>query len=105
MLQIHYWFGIIILLGAIAAIISRPARRVVLYALLAQIVIGLLAWRNGGIAPPPLHWLLAVVVGGLYAFANVLERRGRPASTVTGVLVVALFLLAAVFYIGQRLHA
>lgn len=104
MLQIHYWFAIIILLGALAAIISRPARRVVLYALLVEIVVGLLTWRNGGFAPPPLHWLLAIIAGGLYALANVLERQGRPAATVTSVLVLALLLLAVVFYIGDRAY-
>jgi hypothetical protein len=106
LLGVHTVVGILVFLLAIAAIFIAWARRVVLFALALQIVLGATAWATLGLHPPLLHWLLALLCGGLYAMANAAERRGRPATVVRTILIVAAVVLGGVYSLGEHaLHA
>ena len=101
MLNAHYALGFVVFLTALAAIFWAPARRYVLYLLVLQILLGGLTWWRGGVAPPAVHWILAILVGGVYAMASAFERRGRPRGVVMGVLVLGALVIAYVFYVGM----
>jgi len=102
MLNAHYALGFVVFLTALVAIFWAPARRYVLYMLVLQIVLGALTWWMGGTAPPALHWILAILVGGIYAMASAFERRGRPRGLVMGVLILGALVIAYVFYLGMN---
>ncbi|HTV72672.1 MAG TPA: hypothetical protein VME66_03070 [Candidatus Acidoferrales bacterium] len=105
-LGVHTVVGILVFLLAIAAIFVGWARRVVLYALVVQILLGATAWATLGLHPPLLHWLLALLSGGLYAMANAAERRGRSPAMVRTILVVAAVVIGGVYSLGEHaLHA
>jgi hypothetical protein len=98
----HTVLGILVFLLAIAAIFVGWARRVVLYALALQIALGAYAWATQGVPPPLLHWLLALLCGGLYAMASAAERRGRPASLVRALSILAALVITVIYYLGER---
>ena len=102
MLNAHYGLGFLVLLTALVAIFWVPARRYVLYLLALQIVLGALTWWLGGVAPPALHWILAILVGGIYAMASAFGRRGRPAGVIMGICILAALVIAYVFYLGMH---
>lgn len=102
MLNVHYALGFIVFLASLVAIFWAPARRYVLYLLVLQIVVGALTWWLGGIAPPALHWILAILVGGVYAMASAFERRGRPRGVVMGVCALGALIVAYIFYLGMH---
>jgi hypothetical protein len=101
LLNAHYGFGFLLVALALAAIFWRPARRYVMWALVVQIVLGGIVWLRGGVAPPPVHWVLAILDGGVYAMANAFERRGRPQGVVVGTLVLGFAIFAIIFSIGM----
>jgi hypothetical protein len=100
-LQLHQGIGYIVVLGAVIALFDRRARRIELFILLAQVLIGIALWAMLRHGPPLLHWLLALIAGGIYAMANAFERRGRPPGQVRALLVLALVIVAIVFYLGM----
>ena len=102
LLSVHNALAGIVLLVSIAAIFWLPARRIVLYVLVLQIVVGGAVWGVTKIVPPAAHWILAILNGGTYAMANVFERRGRPKGLVVGMLVLGAVIFAIVYSIGMH---
>jgi cytochrome b561 len=102
LLQIHNAIGLIVVVTALAAIFWQPARRVVLYVLVLQIVVGGILWGTSHAAIPPLHWILALLNGGVYAMANVFEKRGRPRALVLGTLVAGFLIFAYIYSLGMN---
>jgi hypothetical protein len=102
LLNVHYGLAMAVVAISLAAIFWAPARRYVLYVLVLQIVLGGIVWAVTKLAPPPLHWILALLSGGAYAMANAFERRGRPRGLVVGALVLGFVILAFVFHLGMN---
>ena len=102
MLHLHYALGFIVVLTALVAIFNAQARRLVLYLLVLQIVVGAVTWWMLKVPPPPAHWILPILAGGVYAMASAFERRGRPASVVMGVCVLGALIIAYTFYLGMH---
>ena len=102
LLNVHYAIGFLVVATALAAIFWQPARRFVLYVLVLQIVVGGILWARSHAAIPPLHWILAVLNGGVYAMANVFERKGRPRGLVLGTLILGFLIFAFVFSLGMN---
>ena len=100
MANVHLLLGAVIVLAALAAVFSAPARRVVVYLLVLQIVLGVMLWWSTKDAPPVVHWVLALLVGGIYPMANALERRGRPRSTIVTLSALGALIFAYIFYVG-----
>jgi hypothetical protein len=106
LLNVHNDIGYVVVLLALAAIFWAPARRFVLYVLILQIAVGGILWARGGLAPPTLHWVLAILNGGVYAMASAFERRGRPRALVLGTLVLGFIIFAFTFSLGMHaVHA
>ena len=91
-LLVHYGVAFLVFLSALAAIFVPVFRRIVLYVLVVQILVGFGLWFGAHYpAPVPAHWILAILVGGLYAASSAAEKRGRSALpyTIGGAIVIA----------------
>ncbi len=80
-LTAHLFVGLLALLAALTLVWRLPGRRLTLYVLTLQILLGgfLMA---AGFRISPLHIVLALVGWGLYMAANALARRQAPAPRV-----------------------
>ena len=101
-LNVHNLVGTILVLTSLGAIFWAPARRYILYVLVLQIVLGAAVWGITKLPPPPAHWILAILSGGVYAMANVFERKGRPRGLTVGVLGLGFVIYAYVYYLGMH---
>jgi len=105
-LNVHYAVGLVLLVTALAAIVSPQARRLVQYVLIVQIVLGLATWWTTKLVPPAPHWILAVLTGAVWPLASAFERRGRPKGVVMAICAGGAIVVAYVIYIGMHaLHA
>ncbi len=101
-LKIHNIVALLLFVIAIAAIFVPVARRYVVYVLALQIVLGIALWLKVHLVAPPAHWILAILVGGVWPMANALERKGRPKAAVMTVSAVGAVIVALVLYIGMH---
>jgi len=101
-LNVHYAIGLVLFLTALGAIFVPVLRRVVVYVLLVQILLGIVTWWTTKLVPPAPHWILAILVGGIWPMANAFERKGRPKAVVMGVCAVAALVIAYVIYLGMH---
>ena len=101
-LKIHNFVALLLFVVAIAAIFVPLARRYVVYVLALQIVLGIALWLKVHLVPPPTHWILAILVGGVWPMANALERKGRPKAAVMAISAVGAVIVALVIYIGMQ---
>ena len=102
LLATHYAFGLLVVIAAVAGIFSRPVRRFVIYALVAQIAIGAIAWSTLHLEVPAAHWVLSLLVGGIYSAASIAEKRGRPPRLVMGLATAGALIIALIFHFGQH---
>ncbi len=100
--MVHYAVGLILFVTALAGIFNATARKAVVYVLLLQIVLGVATWSITKLVPPPQHWILAILVGGVWPMANAFEKRGRPKAVVMGIAAVAALVVAYVIYVGMH---
>jgi hypothetical protein len=98
-LVVHFWLGILVAACAALLVWFRLGRRLTLYALTLQILLGLVLLVLGHRAPPP-HYVLAIVGWAGYMGANLMSRQpdSRQNVLVLTILSSAMVLLAA--YIG-----
>jgi uncharacterized protein involved in cysteine biosynthesis len=101
-LNVHYAIGLVLFLTALGAIVVPVLRRVVVYVLLVQILLGIATWWITKLVPPAPHWILAILVGGIWPMANAFERKGRPKAAVMGICAVAALVIAYVIYLGMH---
>ena len=104
-LNVHNVLGSIVVLVSVAAIFWLPARRIVLYLLVLQIVVGFAVWGITKLVPPPAHWILAILNGGTYAMVTAFERRGRPRGLIIGMLVIGALIFVVVYSLGMHAAA
>jgi hypothetical protein len=98
-LVVHFWLGILVAACAALLVWFRLGRRITLYALTLQILLGIVLLVLGHRAPPP-HYVLALVGWAGYMGANAMSRQpdSRQNVLVLTILSSAMILLAA--YIG-----
>jgi hypothetical protein len=102
LLHVHYAVGLILFVTALGAIFSATLRRIVVYVLAVQVLLGFVTWYTTKLVPPPAHWILAILVGGVWPMANAFERRGRPKAVVMAVSAVGAIVVAYVIYLGMH---
>jgi hypothetical protein len=101
-LTIHMIVGLLVVLAAVALIWRYQTRRITLYLVTLQILLGIGVIASG-YRPPPLHWLLAVIAWALYMGANALTKRAPAGSKLPiGLAIVASLLVLATYGIGQH---
>jgi hypothetical protein len=99
---VHLWVGALVVALAILAVWRRPGRRVTLYVLTLQIIIGIvLAVQGARISP--LHVVLAGLGWAGYMAANVYARRYPERRIGLTIAVVSSLLILAAFGIGERI--
>ncbi len=101
-LKIHNAVALLLFLAAVLAIFMPVVRRYVVYVLALQLVLGVVLWLKVGLVAPPAHWILAILVGGVWPMANALERKGRPKAAVMAVSAVGAVIVAFVLYLGMH---
>ena|ERR1700679_3920662 len=103
-LVVHLWLGILVAACAALFVWFRLGRRITLYLLTLQILLGIVVMAMGGRAPLP-HFVLALVGWAGYMGANYMSRQpdSKQNVLVLTVLSSAMILLAA--YIGARAGA
>jgi hypothetical protein len=100
-LTIHLWIGFAVVALAVLAVWHRTGRRITLYAVTLQILVGVVLVVQG-VRGPWYHYALAVLGWAGYMAANALSRRPGRARTVLIVTVVASLLVLIAFGIGQQ---
>ncbi len=101
MLTLHLWIGFAVVALAVLAVWQRTGRRVTLYAVTLQILIGVVLVVQG-LRGPWYHYALGVLGWIGYMVANARSRRpgsARPALIATA---IASLLVLIAFGIGQQ---
>ena len=97
-LQIHLYAGMLVALLALVAVWRRPERRITLYVVTLQILIGI--WLLvGGLRVTPLHPALAIAGWALYMAANAIARRN--ARNGAFIAAAGTVLILAAYAVGQ----
>ena len=101
-LTIHLWVGFAVAALAVLAVWQRTGRRITLYAVTVQILVGG-ALVVQGLRGPWYHYALAVLGWGGFMAANALSRRPGGSRTVLIVVTaVSSLLILVAFGIGQQ---
>ena len=100
-LVVHFWLGILVAACAALFVWFRLGRRITLYLLSLQILLGIVL-MVGGLRVPAPHFVLALVGWAGYMGANYMSRQpdSKQNVLVLTILSSAMILLAA--YIGAR---
>ena len=100
-LTIHLWVGFAVAALALLAVWQRTGRRITLYAVTVQIILGIVLVAQG-LRGPWYHYGLAAAGWIGYMAANALGRRPGGARTALIVTVVSSLLVLIAFGIGQQ---
>jgi hypothetical protein len=100
-LNLHLWVGYVVALLAILAVWQLPGRRIVLYAVTLQILIGVVLVVQG-IKAPWYHYALAVLAWIGYMAANGMARRSATGRKVLVIAGVSTVLILTAFYVGMH---
>lgn len=100
-LTIHLWVGFAVAALAVLAVWQPPGRRVTLYVVSLQILLGIVAIVQGFKAPS-YHYALAVLGWAGYMVANGMARRSTTARTVLLVTGLSSLLVLIAVYVGMH---
>jgi hypothetical protein len=101
MLTIHLWVGFAVVALAVLAVWQHTGRRITLYAVTLQILVGVVLVVQG-LRGPWYHYALAVLGWIGYMAANALGRRPGGARRPLVVAAIASLLVLIAFGIGQQ---
>ncbi len=100
LLTVHLYVGIAVVALALLAVWWRTGRRITLYVVTLQILLGIVLMVQG-LRVPPFHYGLAVAGWAGYMVANGMGRRGVDRRAVLLVSALSTVLLLVAFAIGQ----
>jgi hypothetical protein len=100
-LTIHLWVGFAVVALAVLAVWQRTGRRVTLYAVTLQILVGIVLVVQG-LRGPWYHYALGVLGWIGYMAANAMSRRPGGARTALIVTAISSLLVLIAFGIGQQ---
>ncbi|MEA2784782.1 MAG: hypothetical protein QOF71_886 [Candidatus Eremiobacteraeota bacterium] len=100
-LTMHLWVGFAVVALALLAVWQRTGRRITLYVVTLQIVLGIVLVVQG-LRGPWYHYGLAVLAWIGYMAANALGRRPGGARTALIATIVSSLLVLVAFGIGQQ---
>ena len=107
-LNLHLAFGLLAIIAALALVWRLPGRRITLYLLTFQILLGLLLllrFYRGPLTHILPHVLAAVIAWGLYMAANALTRRKADARVILGLTIAATVLVVIAGALGGAMIA
>jgi hypothetical protein len=100
-LQIHLYAGFAVAALAVLAVWRRPERRITLYVVTLQILIGIVLMLQG-MKVPWYHVALAVLGWAGYMAANAMARRDTPSSRVLLISGISSLLILFAYYVGMH---
>jgi hypothetical protein len=100
-LTAHLWLGFVVVALALLFVWQLRGRRITLYVVTLQIVLGAVLLVQGRNVPW-YHWALAIVAWAGYMAANAMARREGRGRQVLIVTIVASLLIVITFGIGQH---
>jgi len=101
LLTLHYYVGFAVVALAVLAIWRRPERRIALYVVTLQIVVGIILIIQH-LRAPSLHYALAILGWAGYMVANALARRPERGRLALVIAVVSSILLLIGFSVGMQ---
>lgn len=101
LLTLHYYVGFAVVALAVLAIWRRPERRITLYVVTLQIVIGIILVIQH-LRAPSLHYALAILGWAGYMVSNALARRPERRRVALIIAVVSSILLLIGFQVGMQ---
>jgi heme A synthase len=101
LLTLHYYVGFAVVALAVLAIWRRPERRITLYVVTLQIVIGVILVIQH-LRAPSLHYALAILGWAGYMVSNALARQPERRRVALIIAVVSSVLLLIGFQIGMQ---
>jgi hypothetical protein len=99
-LTVHLWVAFVVALLAVLAVWQRTPRRITLYVVTLQILIGIVLMVQG-LKVPWYHPALAIVGWAGYMVANALSRRGATRNALIVAGLSSLLILIA-YYVGME---
>ena len=101
MLNVHYLVAFLVAALAVFAVWQQSGRRITLYAVTLQILLGIVLIVQG-VQAPWYHYALAVLAWIGYMAANGMARRSVAARNVLLVSGVSTILVLIAFYVGMH---
>ena len=101
MLNVHYGVAFLIAALAVFAVWQTPGRRITLYAVTLQILLGIVLIVQG-MQAPWYHYALAVLAWIGYMAANAAARRSAAARNVLLISGASTLLILIAFYVGMH---
>jgi hypothetical protein len=101
LLIIHLWVAFLVAALAVLAVWQRTGRRITLYVVTLQILIGIVLMVQG-LKVPWYHPALAVVAWAGYMAANAMSRREGARRNALIVAGVASLLILIAYYVGME---
>jgi hypothetical protein len=100
LLTLHLWVGMVVVALAVLAVWQRPGRRITLYVVTLQLLLGVVLMVEG-LKVPWYHYALAILAWAGYMAANGMARGNAGRRTILLVTAVSSLLLLVAFAIGQ----
>ena len=101
LLSLHYYIGFAVVAVAVLAIWRRQDRRIALYVVTLQIVVGIILIIQH-LRAPSLHYALAILGWAGYMVANALARRPERGRLALIIAVASSVLLLIGFSVGMQ---
>jgi hypothetical protein len=101
MLLVHLILGMIVALCAVLFVWVRTGRRITLYILTLQILLGIALIVSGLRAPSP-HYALAILAWAGYMYANYLGRKDGQGKKVLVITILSSIMILFAAYIGSK---
>jgi hypothetical protein len=100
LLTVHLYVGIVVVALALLAVWWRTGRRITLYVVTLQILLGIVLMLQS-LRVPWYHYALGIVGWAGYMVANAMARRSTSRTTVIAVTAISSVLLLIAFGIGH----
>ncbi|MBV9438894.1 MAG: hypothetical protein JOZ24_02765 [Candidatus Eremiobacteraeota bacterium] len=99
-LTVHLYVGFVVCALALIGVWRRPERRITLYVVTLQLLLGIVLAARG-LRVPPLHIVLAILGWAGYMIANALARRTDRARLALLIAGLSSLLILIAFAIGH----
>jgi len=101
LLSVHLYVAFVVAALAVVAVWRRPERRITLYVVTLQILLGLILLTQS-LRAPAGHYALAVLGWAGYMVANGLAKRPEKADTARVIAGISSLLILGAYYIGMH---
>lgn len=98
---VHLWLGVLVVALAVLAVWRRPGRRVTLYVVTLQVLIGI-AIALMGARISWTHFVLAGLGWAGYMVANAVARRQPGKRTALAIAGLSSLLILGAYYVGEH---